>query len=82
MNLWDACVRYLAPHRDLVEPILRPDAVLLLADGSILTFPLSQISGVAFDNLTVHDPFSRQWHWQTTTGSRPTPRHEFCAVGV
>lgn len=46
------------------------------------SLPLSQSPGVAFDNLTVYDPFSRQWHWQTTTGSRPTPRHEFCAAGV
>jgi hypothetical protein len=38
--------------------------------------------GVAFDNLTVYDPFTREWYWQTTTGNRPTPRHEFCAVGV
>jgi hypothetical protein len=44
--------------------------------------PLSQSPGIAFDNLTVYDPFARQWYWQTTTGSRPTPRHEFCAVGV
>lgn len=44
--------------------------------------PLSQSPGIAFDNLTVYDPFARQWHWQTTTGNRPTPRHEFCAVEV
>lgn len=45
-------------------------------------FTLSQSPGIAFDNLTMYDPFSRQWYWQTTTGSRPTPRHEFCAIGV
>jgi hypothetical protein len=44
--------------------------------------PISQSPGIAFDNLTMYDPFARQWYWQTTTGSRPTPRHEFCAVGV
>lgn len=44
--------------------------------------PLAQSPGMAFDNLTVYDPFTRQWSWQTTTGTRPTPRHEFCAVGV
>ena len=43
---------------------------------------LSQSAGVAFDNITLFDPFSRQWYWQTTTGSRPTPRHEFCASGI
>jgi hypothetical protein len=43
---------------------------------------LSKSPGVAFDNLTVYDPFTREWYWQTTTGNRPTPRHEFCAVGV
>jgi hypothetical protein len=43
---------------------------------------LSQNPGVAFDNITVYDPFTKEWYWQTTTGNRPTPRHEFCAVGV
>lgn len=45
-------------------------------------FALFRSPGVAFDNLTVYDPFTREWYWQTTTGNRPTPRHEFCAVGV
>lgn len=30
---WDACILYPPPHRDLVEPVLCPDAVLLMPDG-------------------------------------------------
>ena len=44
--------------------------------------PLTQSPGLAFDNLTMYDPFAKQWYWQITTGNRPTPRHEFCAAGV
>lgn len=44
--------------------------------------PAAQSPGIPFDNLTLYDPFANQWYWQTTTGSRPTPRHEFCAIGV
>ncbi|KAH8892223.1 hypothetical protein GQ53DRAFT_823023 [Thozetella sp. PMI_491] len=43
---------------------------------------LGTSAGVPFDNITLYDPFAKQWYWQTTTGNRPTPRHEFCAEGV
>ncbi|PKS06218.1 hypothetical protein jhhlp_006964 [Lomentospora prolificans] len=35
-----------------------------------------------FRNLTFFDPVSREWYWQSSTGDIPSPRLEFCTVGV
>ncbi|KAI3528019.1 kelch repeat protein [Colletotrichum filicis] len=35
-----------------------------------------------FSNLTFMDPVTRDWYWQKTTGNAPTPRSNFCSVGV
>lgn len=37
---------------------------------------------INFSNLTVFDPATQKWFSQTTTGSQPSPRIEFCAAGV
>ncbi|EJT74120.1 hypothetical protein GGTG_07968 [Gaeumannomyces tritici R3-111a-1] len=36
----------------------------------------------SFSNLSIYDPEQGRWHWQTTTGSRPTGRERFCHVGA
>ena len=43
---------------------------------------LGKSPGLPFDNLTFYDPLERKWHSQIATGNRPTPRRDFCAVGV
>lgn len=37
---------------------------------------------VTFENITVYDPATKEWHSQTTTGSPPTRRSRFCSVSV
>ena len=35
-----------------------------------------------FSTITLYDPVSSNWYYQTATGSIPPPRSEFCVVGV
>ena len=37
---------------------------------------------IDFGTVSVFDPAKREWWNQTTTGSRPSPRVEFCTAGV
>lgn len=37
---------------------------------------------IGFDTVAVFDPEKQQWFNQTTTGSPPTPRLEFCTAGL
>ena len=37
---------------------------------------------ISFDTVGVLDPVSQQWYNQTTTGSPPTARIEFCTAGI
>jgi hypothetical protein len=37
---------------------------------------------LSFMNITLYDPATRQWHWQTADGAVPRPREEFCAAGA
>jgi hypothetical protein len=37
---------------------------------------------LSFMNVTLYDPHTRRWHWQTADGVVPRPREEFCAVGA
>ena len=37
---------------------------------------------VDFGTVSVFDPAKREWWNQTTTGSRPSPRVEFCTAGI
>jgi hypothetical protein len=37
---------------------------------------------LSFMNITLYDPATRQWHWQTAEGDVPRPREEFCAAGA
>ncbi|KAH8898703.1 hypothetical protein GQ53DRAFT_635320, partial [Thozetella sp. PMI_491] len=43
---------------------------------------LFQSPGVSFSSLSFFDPSTERWYSQRATGTRPTPRHEFCAVGI
>jgi hypothetical protein len=38
--------------------------------------------GIPFDNITVYDPFANKWYSQQTSGTYPSPRHDFCTVGM
>lgn len=33
-------------------------------------------------NITIYDPSSRLWHWQTATGDVPVSRSDMCIVGA
>jgi len=35
-----------------------------------------------FDNIAIYDPATRRWYNQSTTGTQPSQRERFCAVGV
>lgn len=37
---------------------------------------------ISFDTVAILDPAKREWWNQTTTGSPPAPRMEFCTVGI
>ena len=37
---------------------------------------------LSFDSVLIFDPSTQDWYNQTTTGSPPTPRREFCAPGI
>ncbi len=37
---------------------------------------------VSFANITLYDPATGRWHWQTAQGDIPRPREEFCAAGA
>lgn len=37
---------------------------------------------ISFDTVAVFDPEKQQWFNQTTTGSPPTARIEFCTAGL
>ena len=37
---------------------------------------------IDFGTLSVFDPAKREWWNQTTTGSRPSPRVQFCTAGI
>lgn len=37
---------------------------------------------IDFGTVSVFDPAKREWWNQTTTGSRPSPRIEFCTAGI
>jgi hypothetical protein len=37
---------------------------------------------VSLANITLYDPATRRWHWQTAQGDMPRPRDEFCAAGA
>ena len=37
---------------------------------------------ISFDTVGVFDPETQQWYNQTTTGSPPTARIEFCTAGI
>jgi len=43
---------------------------------------LKNTSGVSFSNLTVWEPISKKWYFQTARGSIPEPRESHCSVGV
>jgi len=34
----------------------------------------------AFTNVSFFEPVNQTWYWQTTTGTAPTPRAQFCSV--
>jgi hypothetical protein len=37
---------------------------------------------VSFANITLYNPATRRWHWQTAQGDVPRPRGDFCAAGA
>jgi hypothetical protein len=37
---------------------------------------------LSFSNITVYDPATSRWYWQTTSGEAPARRINFCAAGA
>lgn len=44
--------------------------------------PSPGVDLVDFGAVSVFDPTTQQWFNQTTSGSKPTPRSEFCTAGI
>lgn len=51
---------------------------LLMATGT----GSSSEGALPFDNITIHEPTNRTWHYQTATGSIPRGRDKACTVGI
>ena len=62
------------------------DSGMLLALGGVdygIDTPVySGYIGRSFENVTIYDPTTKQWLWQTTSGDAPVPREGHCRVGV
>ncbi|PKS07718.1 hypothetical protein jhhlp_006326 [Lomentospora prolificans] len=64
-------------------PRFGPHGLIAVFGGSTSSLvPGSSTSYRDFRNLTFFDPVSRDWYWQTTTGTMPTPRENLCVFGA
>ena len=54
---------------------------MILVMGGI-TLPYNKDGLVGFETVSVYDPAKKEWFNQTTTGSAPSPREQFCVAGI
>ncbi len=60
-------------------PSFGPQGLFVAMGGDII----QNVPGlISFDTVAVFDPAKREWFNQTTTGSPPTSRLEFCTAGI
>lgn len=60
-------------------PSFGPQGLFVVLGGDTIQKPEGLIS---FDTVAVFDPVKQEWWNQTTTGSPPTSRIEFCTAGI
>lgn len=64
-------------------PTFGPNGLIMLIGGS--THALGnpeQLGMMDFQNLTFFDPVTKDWYYQSTSGTAPTRRVRHCSVGV
>ena len=58
-------------------PFFGPEGIHIAMGGS------SGLGGlIGFGTVSVFDPAKQEWWNQTTTGSGPSPRYDFCTAGI
>ena len=63
----------------LYVPSFGPQGIYVAMGGD----NVQNISGpISFDTVAVFDPAKQEWFNQTTTGSPPSARVEFCTAGI
>ena len=60
-------------------PSFGPEGLFVILGGSTSAYTTGLID---FRTVSVFDPVNQEWWNQTTTGSPPAPRIEFCTAGV
>ncbi|KAK1729976.1 hypothetical protein CaCOL14_004002 [Colletotrichum acutatum] len=53
-----------------------------IAIPGLISFNMTSGEEMDFDKVTLYDPSTDKWYTQQTTGSRPSTRGKFCAVGA
>ena len=61
-------------------PSFGQKGMVLIMGG--ITLPFNKIGLVSFETVSVYDPARKEWFNQTTTGSAPSPRMQFCVAGI
>ncbi|KXH68951.1 kelch repeat protein [Colletotrichum salicis] len=83
----DACSKYgtLTGGSAIYIPTFGPNGLIIIMGSATWGLESDQAKPLGwqdFSNLTFMDPVTRDCYWQKTTGNAPTPRSNFCSVGV
>ena len=61
-------------------PSFGPQGLYVFMGGSVTTGHADLM--ISFESVSVFDPVTQEWWNQTTTGSAPTGREEYCLAGI
>jgi len=60
-----------------------PDGlVMFFGGGSNSPTDNAEFTPFSLNNLTIYNPATKEWFWQSTSGDVPPHRNQFCSVGV
>ena len=74
-GIWDGALQFV--------PLFGPEGIFIAMGGQNgIGENASTAEMIDFGTVSVFDPAKQEWWNQTTTGSEPSPRVEFCTAGV